>query len=992
MTCLRKLVRTALQGEIENFESTVHRLELDVEDIRVATQAVVPRVRRGRMADKRRPSWVFRVSLAVVALAISFTGTYSLVIAAWSIDPTVNTPISTRTGNEGYPAVTRDTAGNVFIGWVRIPVSPLERIYVQKLTSGGDPVWPANGVEASPILRSVAQFHTLVPDGAGGVYVVFRTAYMDLNGDGDVSDANEYFGVYRLYVQRLRSDGAALWAEPVRVVTFDSDLYGVTAAHDGADGVIVAWAGDYPNWHVSRDPNVSSVAVQHIDGAGNRLWSDIGRLLFEPWDEVGNTRSGFVPDVTSSIGLAEDGAGGAFVAWSFVPSGSSSSAARVNVARIDSTGARFAGAYNEEGTFAGVINATNPPDFKMVPDGLGGAIMAWQGNVSENFDIYAQKVDQNAGAVWQAGGLPVSIAPGGQGKVIGAVAPGLDLAADGTGAAFIAWEDPTRISRYPFGQKVSADGNPLWAANGVAVSGATSNLHQTAPRVVPDGLGGALFAWQRDVPNARHIYAQRLDGNGVRQWASDLAVSTVNSSKNWPVMAPLGPGSWPGPGEAVVAWADGRGGIISLTDIYAQGFSRNGELGTNAAPVANPDSFTTDEDAPLSIAAPGVLINDSDVDEDTLTAMVVDGPVHGMLTLNGDGSFTYTPAADYNGADSFTYKATDGTADSNTATVSIEVNPVNDAPVAYEDHYSVDEDEVLGIAAPGVLANDTDVEYDPLTAVLLTPPSHGSLTLRADGSFTYTPAADFNGADSFTYKATDGTADSNTAAVSIEVNPVNDAPVANAGPDQSVNEGSPVTLAGSGSDVDGDSLTFSWSQTSGSSVVLSHPDSTAPSFTAPAVAAETVLTFQLTVSDSRASASDTVSVTIRNTTLPKFEAARTIGYWKNHPDHIAAMLEGGSITLGDTTVTTVNRAVAVLSDASARDARASLRAQLLASILNLRNGANPDVTGTDIRPVVESAKSFLATHSMPVDSKHPDRQQALQLKDRLEAFNASGGI
>ncbi len=197
----------------------------------------------------------------------------------------------------------------------------------------------------------------------------------------------------------------------------------------------------------------------------------------------------------------------------------------------------------------------------------------------------------------------------------------------------------------------------------------------------------------------------------------------------------------------------------------------------NDAPVAVADSYSTDEDTALVVAAPGVLGNDSDVDGDSLTAVNVTNPANGTLTLNANGSFTYTPASNYNGSDSFTYKANDGTVDSNTVTVSITVNAVNDAPVAVADSYSTDEDTALVVAAPGVLGNDSDVDGDSLTAVNVTNPANGTLTLNANGSFTYTPASNYNGSDSFTYKANDGTVDSNTVTVSITVNAVNDAPV-----------------------------------------------------------------------------------------------------------------------------------------------------------------------------------------------------------------------
>ncbi len=198
----------------------------------------------------------------------------------------------------------------------------------------------------------------------------------------------------------------------------------------------------------------------------------------------------------------------------------------------------------------------------------------------------------------------------------------------------------------------------------------------------------------------------------------------------------------------------------------------------NHAPVAVNDAYGTSEDAALMVSLPGVLGNDTDVDGNTLTAAVVSGVSHGALTLNVNGSFIYTPTANYNGSDSFTYRANDGTADSNVATVSLTINAVNDAPVAVNDAYSTNEDIAMSIATPGVLDNDTDVEGNPLTAALIGNVSHGTLALNADGSFVYTPTANYNGSDSFTYRANDGIADSNVATVNLTVNAVNDAPVA----------------------------------------------------------------------------------------------------------------------------------------------------------------------------------------------------------------------
>src|SRR5207244_354542 len=135
------------------------------------------------------------------------------------------------------------------------------------------------------------------------------------------------------------------------------------------------------------------------------------------------------------------------------------------------------------------------------------------------------------------------------------------------------------------------------------------------------------------------------------------------------------------------------------------------------------------------------------------------------------------PAANYNGSDSFTYKANDGQADSGIATVSITITGVNDAPVAVNDSYTTAEDTTLNVGAPGVLINDSDVDGDTLNAVLVSQPTHGNLTLNSNGSFSYVPAANYNGSDSFTYKSNEGTADTGIAADIITSTGVTDAPL-----------------------------------------------------------------------------------------------------------------------------------------------------------------------------------------------------------------------
>jgi VCBS repeat-containing protein len=217
----------------------------------------------------------------------------------------------------------------------------------------------------------------------------------------------------------------------------------------------------------------------------------------------------------------------------------------------------------------------------------------------------------------------------------------------------------------------------------------------------------------------------------------------------------------------------------------------------NDAPVAITDTYSTPEDTPLVVNAPGVLSNDTDIDSTGLTTVLVAGPAHGSLILNSDGSFTYTPSANYTGTDSFTYRASDGSLQSAlpTVTVSLEVTEVNDAPVAVNNNYNTAEDIPLTVTAPGPLGNDTDVENDALNAALVDGPDHGTLTLLPSGEFTYTPVSDFNGTDSFTYTAADLGGASEPATVTINITPVNDAPVGTADNYPAFDEDTTLTVA-----------------------------------------------------------------------------------------------------------------------------------------------------------------------------------------------------
>jgi len=224
----------------------------------------------------------------------------------------------------------------------------------------------------------------------------------------------------------------------------------------------------------------------------------------------------------------------------------------------------------------------------------------------------------------------------------------------------------------------------------------------------------------------------------------------------------------------------------------------------NDPPVASDDGYTTDEDTPLAVGAPGVLANDTDTEGDALSALLAVAPSSGILDLSADGSFTYTPDPDFNGTDTFTYTAFDGADHSNIATVTIGVTPVNDPPDAVDDQATTEEDQFVDIA---VLVNDTDPDGDTLTITFVGSPLHGTAEDNEDGTIRYTPNAGYTGSDDFSYTIGDGHDGADTASVHVTVTEINDPPVAD---DQSVETDEDIPLAANltATDPEGSDLTY----------------------------------------------------------------------------------------------------------------------------------------------------------------------------------------
>ncbi len=273
------------------------------------------------------------------------------------------------------------------------------------------------------------------------------------------------------------------------------------------------------------------------------------------------------------------------------------------------------------------------------------------------------------------------------------------------------------------------------------------------------------------------------------------------------------------------SWAYDHGGSTELTDSFTYRADDGSLLSdpatvtiaVNQPPAAGPDGpFALDEGGTVALAAPGVLGNDTDPNGDPLTAVELNGPDHGVLTLGADGSFTYVHDGGESTSDAFAYVASDGLLTSPPVTVDLAITPINDPPVAVDDGpYHVAEGGVLDVPPPGWLANDSDAEGDPPASGQYTFAAHGEVEMFLDGGFFYVHDGSETTSDGFEYYWSDGTDDSNNAAVSIVIDPVNDPPIAVDDGPYTVAQGGTLEVAPPGwrandSDAEGDAPVDGW--------------------------------------------------------------------------------------------------------------------------------------------------------------------------------------
>jgi hypothetical protein len=537
--------------------------------------------------DSLKPVGLFLVRAAVLGTLFLHTESASGNTGepVWVGDVAISTaPGEQGVAHIGPPGISMvaDGAGGAIIVW---DDSGSGNVAAQRVNGSGQPQWATNGLPVAP--ASWFQFGPRgISDGTGGVIVAW------VDGRSDIRFCNPTFkGECDIFAQRINGAGQPLWQAlgvPISTAPANQGTSGIAIASDGEGGAIMAWED-------ARPPNCCRIFAQRISANGHVVWTTDGIPISPP--------------PTFSIGpigapplVASDGVGGAIIAWLNVQVNPISDRPTISLQRVDRNGQAL---WVPGGVAAGFPSH----DFSMSSDGAGGAIIAFAGlgPGSNLHDIFAQRISSNGQILWQPGGVPIAIAPNSQ------VNP--QITGDGQGGAIIVWQDERNVTSFPggcfgsfgncdiFAQRVSAAGQVLWQANGIPISTAPNN--QRSPRLVGDGSGGAIIAWQdcraffdRDFCIAQSdLYAQRVNASGQVLWqrdgipvsgaagnqgvdyGSDLTSSMVMVSDN--------------AAGAILAWPDGRNGICEFTifltecDVYAQRVSDQVSTSPLPSPLTN---------------------------------------------------------------------------------------------------------------------------------------------------------------------------------------------------------------------------------------------------------------------------------------------------------------------------------------------------------------------------------------------------------------------
>ena len=463
--------------------------------------------------------------LACLIVSIFLLASTPSANAQWSANTSVNTPICVFGSTQYNQASTSDGNGGAIVAWQDARTGGVYDIYAQRVNSSGNVQWTANGI----VICSATDIQanpSIIGDGAGGAIIT----WWDRRG-GSVHD---------IYAQRVDANGAVQWtANGVAICTSTGDKGFPELVSDGSGGAIITWSD-------SRNPSQAyDIYAQRINSSGTVQWTADGVLVCTA------SINQFSPAIVS------DGSGGAIMAWEDNRSGNYDIyAERINssgVSQWTANGVAICAASNDQ------ISAA------LVSDLNHGAIIVWNDsrNGATATDIYAQRILSAGSVSWTANGVALCVASNNQSLP--------QIITDGSGGAIVTWNDIRSGSDYDvYAQAIDGTGATQWTANGTIVCAQTGD--QKNPRLVADGNGGAVFAWQDSRNGSLDLYALLINGGGGPEWTSTgvLVCDAANNQQN-PVV------TTDGNGGAIVAWEDYRNNSI-IPDVYASRLTFDGVL------------------------------------------------------------------------------------------------------------------------------------------------------------------------------------------------------------------------------------------------------------------------------------------------------------------------------------------------------------------------------------------------------------------------------
>ena len=461
---------------------------------------------------------------AVLAMVVSLVPLD--VFAAWQAD---GTAVCTAVGTQDYPIPVLEGTGGAVITW-QDTREGLSDVYAQRLDAFGDAQWQSGGVVVCDTVNGQMNPRAVSCGGSDAI-IVWQDSRNGVH--------------YDIYAQRLDGSGNAQWGKNgVAVCGAAGAQQRPRLVSDGVGGAIIVWE-DY------RSGSSYDVYAQRVDGSGNMQWAPDGVPVCTV---AGDDR---YPELTP------DASHGATVVWQDYRSGTSYD---IYAQRIDGSG----GAVWTPNGIAVCALAYGQILAQITPDGVGGAIVAWQDyrNTANN-DLYAQRLNALGVPQWTTDGVPISTAADHQAEC--------RICADGAGGAIVAWQDRRTGGVYDiYAQRVDASGTTLWTANGAAVCQATNT--QRYCQLTPDGAGGATIAWEDYRTGTSYdIYAQHVSATGTTSWTPDgVAVCAATLDQGNVQVASEGTAG------ALFVWSDAR---VVGRDVYAQRLNGSGQI-VSVAPFA----------------------------------------------------------------------------------------------------------------------------------------------------------------------------------------------------------------------------------------------------------------------------------------------------------------------------------------------------------------------------------------------------------------------